>query len=164
MNEDVLSQCAIFVGLTTDELELVVEGGKQYSVPEGHTFFDMGDSNESLYVVLSGSVRIERPGTETDVVLATLESGAIFGEMSFMDTSKTTAQVGAVEPTEVLELNSTDFHRILSDRPALAAKLWRNLASEFRDRLASTNNLVDFYADLSQVLRDNPRAASLLGT
>jgi CRP/FNR family cyclic AMP-dependent transcriptional regulator len=164
MNEQAISQCAIFTELSTDELEVVVEGGRQYPVPENHIFFEMGDSNESLFVVISGSVCIERPGTETDVVLATLESGAIFGEMSFMDSSKTTAQVTAVEPTAVLELNSTDFHRVLADRPALAAKLWRNLASEFRHRLAHTNELVDYYADLSQVLRDNPRAGSLLGT
>jgi len=163
MNEQALSKCALFVELTPDELALVVAGGNQYSIPENHLFFDMDVSNESLFVVLSGSVRIERPGTETNIELATLGSGAIFGEMSFMDGSKTTAQVSTVEATEVLELHAKDFHRILADRPVLASKLWRNLALEFRRRIARTNELVDYYADLSQVLRDNPGAASLLG-
>ena len=164
MNKEAISKCALFNGLNSDDVELLVAGVKELRVPKDHVFFDMGDSNESLYVVLSGSVRIERPGTETDLELAILPSGAIFGEMSFMDSSKTTARVSAVEPTEVLELYSTYFYQMLTDRPVLAARLWRNLAFEFKERVARTTELVDYYADLSQVLRDNPRAASLLGT
>jgi CRP-like cAMP-binding protein len=163
MNEQALSQCALFVELTPDELALIVGEARQYSVPKNHIFFDMGASNESLFVVLSGSVRIERPGTETDIELRRLSSGETFGEMSFIDRSKAIAKVSAVEQTEVLELNSTDFHRILSDQPAIASKLWRNLALDFKRRIAITTDLVDYYADLSQVLRDNPGAANLLG-
>ena len=163
MNEQALSKCALFVELTPDELALVVGGAKQYLVPENHTFFNMGDSNGSLFVVLSGSVRIERPGTETDTEVAKLDSGAIFGEMSFVDGSQTTAKVSTVEPTEVLELDSSHFNRILTDQPVLSTKLWRNLALELKRRLVSTTDLVDYYADLSQVLRDNPGSAHLLG-
>ena len=163
MNEQVLSECALFVGLTPNELALVVEGARQSSVPENYVFIDVGDSNESLFVVLSGSVRIERPGTDANIELAKLSSGAIFGEMSCIDRSNSMAKVSTIEPTEVLELNSTDFHRILTDQPALSSKLWRNLALELKRRLARTNELVDYYADLSQVLRDNPGAANLLG-
>ena len=122
----------------------------------------MGASNESLFVVLSGSVCLERPGTEADIELRKLSSGETFGEMSFIDNSRTIAKVRAIKRTEVLELNSTDFQRILTEQPALASKLWRNLALDFKRRIAITTDLVDYYADLSQVLRDNPGAASLL--
>ena len=162
MNEQALSKCALFVELTPDELTLVVGEARQYSVPENHIFFDIGASNESLFVVLSGSVCLERPGTETDLELWKLSSGETFGEMSFIDSSKTIAKISTVERTEVLELNSTDFHRILTNQPALACKLWRNLAIDFKRRVARTTDLVDYYADLSQVLRDNPDCASLL--
>ena len=162
MNTQALSQCALFDELTPDELALVVGEARQYSVPENHMFFDMGVFNETLFVVLSGSVRIERPGTETGIELWKLSIGAIFGEISFIDNSKTIAKVSAVARTEVLELDSTDFHRILNNQPALASKLWRNLALEFKRRLARTTDLVDHYADLSQVLRDKLGAASLL--
>lgn len=164
MSEAAFTQCAIFVDLTPDELDLVTGTAQRYSVPVNHLFFDMEVSNESLFVVLSGAVCVERPGTEANIELATLGAGAIFGEMSFIDGSKTTAQVRTTQPTEVLEFKSGDFHRIVADRPELASKLWHNLALEFKQRLAHTNELVDYYADLSQVLRDNPGAAALLGT
>lgn len=130
MSEKALSRCALFLGLTPDELAFVMGEGKQYWVPENHTFFKMGDLNESMYVVLSGSVHIERPGTKANKKLRTLNPGALFGEMSFMDGSKTAAKVSSAELTEVLEFNSTHFSHILTDQPELAAKLWRNLGFE----------------------------------
>ena len=162
MNEQALLKCALFLGLTPDELELVVGEAKQYSVSANHMFFDMGTSNDSLFVVLSGSVCIERPGTEADIELRRLSSGETFGEMSFIDSSKTIAKVRAIQPTEVLALKSTTFQHIFAEQPIIAAKLWRNLALDFKHRIAITTDLVDYYADLNQVLRDNPNAASLL--
>ena len=63
-----------------------------------------------------------------------------------------------------MELKLEDFQRIIAEHPQLEPELCRNLALEFKHRLAHTNELVDYYADLTQVLRDNPGAASLLGT
>ncbi|MFC1681956.1 Crp/Fnr family transcriptional regulator [Pseudomonadota bacterium] len=164
MNDEALARCALFADLSPEEVALVVNGSTQYTVPGDHVFFDMEERNESLYVVLSGAVRVQRAGTETDTELATLRSGSIFGEMSFIDGSKTSAQVHTIEPTDVLELKSEEFQSIIAEHPQLEPKLWRNLALEFKHRLAHTNELVDYYADLTQVLRDNPGAASLLGT
>lgn len=164
MKEEAISNCALLAELRPDELDTVMRDAHQYSVPENHTFFDLGDANGSLYIILSGSVSVERPGTEGDVELGRLGQGATFGEMSFLDDSRTTARVRTAEPTEVLELDASHFHGILNYQPVIAYKLWRNLALEFKRRLALTNDLVDYYADLSQVLRDNPEAHSLLGT
>ena len=164
MNDGALARCALFAGLSPEEMGLVVQGATQHQVPKDHVFFDMEEHNESLYVVLSGAVRVQREGTETETELATLRSGSIFGEMSFIDRSKTSAQVHALEPTDVLELKWDDFQNIIAEHPQLEPKLWCNLALEFKHRLAHTNELVDYYADLTQVLRDNPGAASLLGT
>ena len=49
------------------------------------------------------------------------------------------------------------------EHPILAAKLWRGLALALKRRLSRTNELVDHYVDLAQVLRDNPGYADLLG-
>ena len=162
MNDQALNQCALFDGLSREELDLLSGQGRKYSVPKQHVFFDMGVSNDSMFVILSGSVLVEIPGTEVAVELAVLKSGAIFGEMSLIDSSLTTAKVSTVETTEVLELQKSDFDRILADRPGLAIKLWRNLTLEFKRRLASTDELVEHYADLSEMLRDKPAVANLL--
>ena len=162
MNEKAIQRCVLFDDLTQDELRSLFREGKEYLVPENHVFFDMGTLNDSMYVILSGSVRVELPGAEVDVELAVLESGDIFGEMSVIDSSRTTARVSTVEPTVVLEFNRSDFNRVLTHRPELATKFWRNIALEFKRRLTSTDELVEHYADLSEMLRDKPAVANLL--
>jgi adenylate cyclase len=162
MNNKAVERCVLFEGLSNDELDLISAKGKKYLAPENHVFFDMGTVNNSMYVILSGSVRVEIPGAEADVELAVLESSAMFGEMSLLDSSRTTARVSTMEPTEVLEFDHGDFNRILVDHPELASKLWRNIALEFKRRMASTDELVEHYADLSAMLRDKPAVANLL--
>jgi len=44
-----------------------------------------------------------------------------------------------------------------------AARFWRNLAFELKHRLDRSNELVEHYVDLNQVLRENPTYADLLG-
>ncbi len=44
-----------------------------------------------------------------------------------------------------------------------AARFWRNLAFELKHRLDRANERVEHYVDLSQVLRENPTYADLLG-
>ena len=162
MNNKAVERCVLFEGLSKDELDLISGEGKKYLAPENHVFFDMGTVNNSMYVILSGSVRVDIPGAEADVELAVLESSAMFGEMSLLDSSRTTARVSTTEPTEVLEFDHGDFNRILVDHPELASKLWRNIALEFKRRMASTDELVEHYADLSEMLRDKPAVANLL--
>jgi adenylate cyclase len=162
MNNKAVERCVLFEGLSKDELDLISGEGKKYLAPENHVFFDMGTVNNSMYVILSGSVRVEIPGAEADVELAVPESSAMFGEMSLLDSSRTTARVSTTEPTEVLEFDHGDFNRILVDHPELASKLWRNIALEFKRRMASTDELVEHYADLSEMLRDKPAVANLL--
>ena len=153
----------LFRSFEQAEREAVEAGGKLHRVGPGHTFLQVGSKNTSLFIVITGSVRVTRPGAEHETELARLSSGALFGELSFLDGSRTSASVVAVEPTEVLELGHDTLDRMMEQHPALAAKLWRNLAIELKGRLIRTNELVDHYVDLAQVLRDNPGYADILG-
>jgi CRP/FNR family cyclic AMP-dependent transcriptional regulator len=98
------------------------------------------------------AVRVERIGVADNIPLATLEAGQTFGEMSFMDGSQTTAAVIATEPTEVLEISRESVDRLLEGKPELGVKLWRNFALDLKQRLTETNQLIDQYIDLNQVL------------
>jgi CRP-like cAMP-binding protein len=112
----------------------------------------MGDRNSSLFIICTGSVKIDRLGTADDIPLATLAVGQTFGEMSFMDDSRTTAAVTATEPTEVLEISRESVDQLLDEKPNLGVKLWRNFALDLKQRLTKTNELIDQYIDINQVL------------
>ena len=142
----------LFAGFDDAEIDAFVDAADRRSVPEDHVFFGMGTLNSLLFIVVAGSVKIDRLGSAEDIPLATLGAGQTFGEMSFMDGSRTTATVTAVEPTNVLEITRETVDRLIDEKPNMAAKLWRNFALDLKHRLTKTNDLIDQYIDINQVL------------
>ncbi len=147
-----LKAIQLFAGFDDDEIDAFVDAADRQSVPADHVFFEMGKLNSSLFIICAGSVKIDRLGTADDIPLATLGSGQTFGEMSFMDDSQTTAAVTATEPTEVLEISRESVDKLLDEKPNLGVKLWRNFALDLKQRLTKSNELIDQYIDINQVL------------
>ncbi len=139
-------------GFDDDEIGAFGDACVRRSVPADHVFFNMGTLNSSLFIICAGSVKIERVGTADDIPLATLGTGQTFGEMSFMDGSRTTATVTATKPTDVLEISRESVDQLLDEKPDLGVKLWRNFSLDLKQRLTKTNELIDQYIDINQVL------------
>jgi CRP-like cAMP-binding protein len=112
----------------------------------------MGKANSSLFIIRRGSVKVDRLGTSKDIPLATLEAGQTFGEMSFMDGSRTTATVTATELVEVYEISRETVDRLLIEKPKMGVKLWRNVALLLKQRLTRANEVIDQYIDVNEVL------------
>jgi CRP-like cAMP-binding protein len=142
----------LFAEFDDAEVKAVVDAADRRDVPAGHVFFGMGNPNSSLFIIRSGSVKVERLGTSDDMPLATLAAGETFGEMSFMDESRTSAAVSAQEPTEVYEISRASVDKLLAEKPALGVKLWRNIALALKRRLSRANEVIDQYIDINQVL------------
>ena len=104
-----LREIQLVAGFDDDEIGAFADACVRRSVPADHVFFNMGTLNSSLFIICAGSVKIERLGTADDIPLATLGAGQTFGEMSFMDGSRTTAAVtAAISPLKKASL--TGFH------------------------------------------------------
>ena len=158
-----LRKSLLFGGFERQDVQAFLDATEVRCVPKDHVFLRMGNPNSALFVVRSGSVSVERIGVEKDVHLATIGPGETFGEMSLLEGGVASATVRAAEPTEVLELSSERLNELLSDQPELAAKLWRNIALELKRRLALTNELVDHYIDVADVLVEHPDYREVLG-
>lgn len=82
-------------------------------VAAGHALLEEGQSNSRLFVVLKGTVSVKLPkraSRVSEVKLATLGGGDVFGEYSLFDGQPVSATVFAVDPTRVawLEKSSLD--------------------------------------------------------
>jgi CRP-like cAMP-binding protein len=161
--EPALVGAPIFKGFEADEIRDVIALAEPFGAAAGHVFLREGEVNRALHVIRSGAVRVERIGVDGPVQLAVLEAGALFGEMSFLDGSATTATVVADRPTEVLRLGSDRLASLVRKRPTLSALLLRNIALELKARLVAANELIDHYVDLNRVLAERPGTAQLLG-
>jgi len=101
---------------------------------------------EQCFFVVKGSVKTTRISKEgKEVILAILNAGDFFGEMSLLDGESRSANVIALEDTEVLTLNRTDFLIVLKEYPQIAIQLLKEMARRLRksDRQIASLSLSD---------------------
>ena len=100
---DHLKNVPLFAGCTKKELERIARSGDEITMTAGSLLVDQGQTGREAFVVLDGQVTVKRNGRK----VATLEPGAIVGELSLLDHGPRTATV-------VCETDCTLF----VDRPA----------------------------------------------
>jgi len=85
----------------------------------GALIIQEGEPGDALYIIESGQVVVEHMGQ----LIAHLDEGDFFGEMSLLAEKPHNADIRAVTPVEVLALPAADFMRLLREQPALAEQL-----------------------------------------
>jgi CRP-like cAMP-binding protein len=90
----------------------------------GERIIEQGSHGDSFYVICEGSVRVFRMEGTQRLDLATLESGAVFGEMALLSGAPRTASVeGAAEDTQLLEISAAVLAGLSRSYPLVAQAL-----------------------------------------
>ncbi|TME92462.1 MAG: cyclic nucleotide-binding domain-containing protein [Chloroflexi bacterium] len=135
-----LDGVALFRTVSDEARRALVERGQVRTFAAGETLMRQGDPSDTMQVILSGRVRVERAGEgrEGPLVLAELGPNEIVGEVGILDGGARTATVTALAPTRTLELHRTVIAVVLIQYPAVAADLLRTLSRRLRsaDELA----------------------------
>ncbi|MEW5822318.1 MAG: cyclic nucleotide-binding domain-containing protein [Cyanobacteriota bacterium] len=85
---------------------------------KGETILVEGTPGEEAYVINKGHVEIKKQTLDdTEVVIATLGPGQIFGEMCLFDDSPRSASVYAINDLEVIVISKEEFLSYLKDTP-----------------------------------------------
>ena len=145
-NIKLLQSVALFWDLNDEELGYISEKMVSRQYDTGNYIFLEESDGEQCFLVVKGSVKITRLSKEgREVILAMLNQGDFFGEMSLLDGESRSANVIALEKTEVLTLNRKDFLIVLHDYPKIAIQLLKELASRLRksDRHIASLSLSD---------------------
>jgi serine/threonine-protein kinase len=82
-----------------------------------------GESVPGLYLILSGSVDVWKRDGDQKVLLATLGSGEVFGEMSLLNAASASASVTVAQRSTVLVLAREYVERLIESLPALRTYL-----------------------------------------
>ncbi|UKO96744.1 cyclic nucleotide-binding domain-containing protein [Nostoc sp. UHCC 0870] len=89
-----------------------------------HTIFRQGEEGRSLYIVVSGRVKVHIG----DKQLAVVEQGKYFGEMAVFDTQPRSANVTTLESCEFLELTQEQLYDAIEETPEIAVNIIRELS------------------------------------
>lgn len=101
----------------------------------GGVIFREGEPADELFVIKSGSVRIQ-VGNKT---MADLTPDTIFGEMALIDNEPRSASATALTDVELVPVSEKQFLFLVSQTPNFALKVMRTLAQ----RLRTMNKVVD---------------------
>ncbi len=118
-----------FVLSTSETTQTQVKRSFQRRYEDGEIIFDEGDEGIDLYVVQSGHVQISRSGAGGRRVVAKLGPGEFFGEMSVVLGESRSARAIAVGTTELLEIDGETLEGMCLERPEIAIRLIKRLAS-----------------------------------
>lgn len=119
----------IFQELRDDFLVRLASVMDELSFPVQHTIFTEGQEGRSLYIVVSGKVRVHIGDRD----LAYLEQGTCFGEMSLFDAEPRSASVTTVEPCDCLMLTQVQLYDAIDETPGIAVNIIRLLSRRIRE-------------------------------
>jgi cAMP-dependent protein kinase regulator len=119
-----LALSPLFSSLTSVDREEVFKRFHLRKVPEETLLFKGGEPSNSLYMVKSGEVEIFTQNRQRKkIVLATLGSGNIFGEIGPLFNKPRMASAKTTRPSELFELIKEDLEACLHKFPKLRSAL-----------------------------------------
>lgn len=130
---DALAAIPFFAGLDRDALERLNGSMRSRRFRRGEVIFHLGDPGDALFVIISGDVKISLPSeTGEEAILATLGSGAVFGELALLDGAPRSASATALTATETVVLPRDRFRELIATEAGVRDALLASIAGELR--------------------------------
>lgn len=128
---NLLKDLKIFQGLGEGELRRVARLFSQKLFKPNETIFEEGSSGREMYVIERGEIEIRT----NNRVLGTLKSGAVIGEMAFLNGEPRTASAVSKSATIARIISRTDFDNLLQKEAHLGLIFFKNVALDLAEKL-----------------------------
>ncbi|MBM4780520.1 MAG: cyclic nucleotide-binding domain-containing protein [Archangiaceae bacterium] len=112
---NLMNSAALFKPFTKSERRDLVQRFRARDAVPGEVLIREGQPSDGLYVVLTGEVSVVVGGRQ----VATLKEGQVFGEMSLLTRSPTSATVKTTRRTSFLRLPREDFDQLIMSHPQI---------------------------------------------
>ena len=133
MNDSVLKNIPMFADLKDELLDKIFSLMQKRLYKRNNMILMEEDAGDTLFILNQGSVKITRMSDDgREVILSILGDGDFFGEMSIFDGESRSANVIALEDSEVFVLKRGDFLDLLEKHPKIAIALLQELAIRLR--------------------------------
>ena len=153
----VLKAVPLFTSFPEDQLRMLTTMVTRRSAARSTTIMAGGDATDSLYIVLSGRLKVMMSDSDgKEVILSILGPGEFFGEMGLIDDEPRSASVVTIEPCELLAIAKRDFKKCLLENNEMAMAVMRGLVKRLReaDRKIGSLALLDVYGRVARLLLD----------
>jgi CRP/FNR family cyclic AMP-dependent transcriptional regulator len=112
---DLLQQVPLFATIGPDGLAEIDRAVEEIRVPAGQALTHEGRQEGYFFVIVEGSIRVERGGR----VINTMGPGEFFGEIALLDGGPRTATAVAETPCRLLTMQHGRFHDLIDASPEI---------------------------------------------
>ncbi|WP_447776920.1 Crp/Fnr family transcriptional regulator [Variovorax boronicumulans] len=129
--------------LAEDVQQRLLAVAHRRTLVRGESLFHKGSSPDALFGVVSGSLRVSvvAPGGR-EAVIAMLEPGHWFGEVSLLVGRERVYDTCAVDTTEMAVVAAADFHRLVAEHPDVHMAFTRLVCLRLRQALAWIDDVI----------------------
>lgn len=128
-----LKSVPIFSDLSDSTLNTISQKMVARSYDKGKMILLEDAAGETFFIMTKGTVKVTRLSDDgREVILAILGEGDFFGEMSLLDGEGRSANIVAIDDSDVLTLSRGDFLDILESFPKIAISFLEELARRLR--------------------------------
>ena len=160
MDNNPLADISLFAELQPGELNDLAAQARIRTFPKNAILINEGDLNASMYVLLSGTVKVyTSDGEGREALLRTFGPGDYFGELTLLDEQPRSASVMTLEPCKVMILTRDALIDCLQRHSTMAIGLLKVLSGKLRRQSAITKDLalLSVYERLVKLLRELAR-------
>jgi CRP/FNR family cyclic AMP-dependent transcriptional regulator len=149
-----LQAVSLFAGLSQEAIGALADAAIARTFPKNAILVTEGDRSDSLYVILSGRVKVFVSDEQgKDLVLNIQGPGEYFGELA-LDEGPRSASVVTLEPSKLAVIPNDVMRRFLASHPDAALQLLRGLIGRIRRLTESMKDLalLDVYGRVAKLL------------
>jgi CRP-like cAMP-binding protein len=140
---ELLGRSELFSAFEQTALERLVSAARTVECERNLVIFEEDDEAEEVFVVRSGRVAVGRRSFDgRESLVALMEAGDVFGEMSLFDDGGRSASARALERSEVLGIPYGVVRESLDANPQLLWEVVRLLAQRLRNTDSALSDAV----------------------
>jgi cAMP-dependent protein kinase regulator len=119
--DNLLALSPLFQGIGQRERLKLIERFELRQIEPGEVIVKEGEMGDSMYLIKSGRVEVAtiNPVNKGRTILAQLENGDFFGEVSLIKNKPRTASVSAKTPVELMVIKRDQFEELAGEYPEL---------------------------------------------
>lgn len=125
---ELLQRVPLFAGAGEAELAEIARIAEEMDAPEGTELTHEGRHEGYFFVIVSGTVRVERGGRTVN----TLRDGDFLGEIALLDGGPRTATATTESPSDLLVMTHRRFAELLDTSPSVRAVVLAEVGRRLR--------------------------------